>query len=78
MIFLKEKGKIAQGRLYLFVSIVIYYMTHGVVLCAAIFNFDVDHDLLKEVAQAIQYPMTTFATYTLGGKVVDVFKNNKK
>jgi len=78
MIFLKEKGKIAQGRLYLFISIVIYYMTHGVILCTGIFNFDVDHELLKSVAEAIQYPMTTFATYTLGGKVVDVFNKNKK
>lgn len=78
MNILKENGDFSQGRVYLFISIVIYYMTHGVVLCAGVFNVDVDHELLKSVAEAIQYPMTTFATYTLGGKVVDVFKNNKK
>ena len=74
---LKENEKYSQGRVYLFVSIVIYYMTHGVILIAGIFDFEVDHEILKSVAQAIQYPMTTFATYTLGGKVVDVFKNKK-
>ncbi len=71
---LKEDGKYSQGRVYLFVSIVIYYITHGVILCAGVFDFDVDHDILKSVAEAIEYPMTTFATYTIGGKVVDVFK----
>tara|TARA_R110002167_G_scaffold110087_4_gene280355 strand:+ start:17623 stop:17868 length:246 start_codon:yes stop_codon:yes gene_type:complete len=76
--FLKEKGNYSQGRVYLFLSIVVYYLTHGVILLAGIFDFDVDHQILKSVAEAIQYPMTTFATYTLGGKVVDIFKKSDK
>jgi len=52
----------------------VYYATHGIMLVAGISDFEVNNDLLKSVAEAIEYPMTTFATYTLGGKVVDVFK----
>jgi hypothetical protein len=75
---LKEKNKISQGRFYLFLSILVYYITQGVILIVGIFKFDVDKELLASVASAIEYPMTTFATYTLGGKVVEVFKNKNK
>ena len=71
---LKEGNKYSQGRVYLFISILVYYATHGIMLVAGISDFEVNNDLLKSVAEAIEYPMTTFATYTLGGKVVDVFK----
>jgi hypothetical protein len=74
---LKEKDKFSQGRVYLFLSIFVYYMTQGIILITAFFNFDVDVELMKSVADAVEYPMTTFATYTLGGKVVEVFKKQK-
>lgn len=75
---LKENNKFSQGRVYLFISIIVYYLTHGIIMCAGLWDWNVDVMLLEDVAKAVEYPMTTFATYTLGGKVVDVFNKNKK
>ena len=64
--------------MYLFISILVYYITQGIILLVGICKFDVNKEILESVANAIEYPMTTFATYTLGGKVVEVFKNKNK
>ena len=75
--FLKENGKISQSRFYLLVSVIFYYITQGIILFAGMFNWDVDKEILTSVANGIEYPMTTFATYTLGGKIVSIFKKEK-
>ena len=74
---LKENDKYSQGRVYLLVSIIVYYCTQGVILLTGIFSWDVDKEILGSVAEAIEYPMTTFATYTLGGKIVKIFDKSK-
>jgi len=75
---LKENNKFSQGRVYLAIAIAVYYFTQGIVLLAGMINLDVDKDILASVADAIEYPMTLFATYTLGGKAVDIFKSKDK
>ena len=74
---LKENGKYSQGRVYLLLSVLVYYKTQAIILLAGIFAWNVDKEILAAVAEAIEYPMTTFATYTLGGKVVSLFNKSK-
>lgn len=75
---LKEEGKYSQGRVYLLVSVIVYYKTQAIILLAGVFAWEVDKEILASVAEAIEYPMTTFATYTLGGKVVSLFSKGKE
>jgi len=77
MEMLKENGKFSQGRIYLLVSVVVYYINQLIILLAGLMGWDVDKEILASVAHAVEYPMTTFATYTLGGKVVEIFKKKE-
>ena len=73
---LKENGKYSQGRVYLFASVLVYYITNFILMVVGVFSLDIETENLSLIIEAVKYPMTTFATYTLGGKVVQIFKKN--
>ena len=74
---LKENGKYSQGRVYLFVSVLVYYVINIILMAVGVFKLEIDTDSLNVIIEAVKYPMTTFATYTLGGKVVSIFKKDE-
>ena len=73
---LKEKGMYSQGRVYLFVSIVAYYVTLTILTLTGLFSKRADIDLnnFTIVVEALKYAMMLFAGYVFGGKFLDVVK----
>ncbi len=72
---LMERGKYSQGRVYLFWSVVAYYITLGTLLVAGIHkNSDLDVDKFKLITEALEYAMVLFGGYVFGGKFLDVVK----
>lgn len=74
---LKENGIYSQGRIYLAVSVIVYYGTIGVLTIAGIRKSDIDINNFTIIVDALQYAMTLFASYVLGGKIVDVYRSFK-
>lgn len=72
---LKEKGKWSQGRVYLFLSIVSYYITLGILTNVGLQKSDVDVDKFKMIVDALEYAMTLFGGYVFGGKFIDAYKS---
>jgi hypothetical protein len=85
---LKEYNKItktkewSQGRVYLFVSIIAYYLTLTLITLAGLSKKHNNLDLnnFEIVIEALKYAMALFAGYVLGGKALEVIKafQNKK
>jgi hypothetical protein len=72
---LKEKGRWSQSRIYLFWSIIAYYLTLGIITFGGLNpNYDLDMNKFKIIIDALEYAMVLFAGYTFGGKFVDAFK----
>lgn len=85
---LKEKTKdgelkYSQGRAYLFVSVICYYLTLAIVTYKAYKpDSNINTETLKIIMEALQYAMVLFGGYVFGGKFLDVVKviggGNKK
>jgi len=73
---LKERGKWSQGRVYLLVSVIVYYITLGFLMVAGLHksNSDLDLDKFKIIIDALEYAMVLFGGYVFGGKFLDVVK----
>ena len=73
---LKEKGKWSQGRVYLLVSVIAYYITLGFLMVAGLHksNNDLDLDKFEIIIEALEYAMVLFGGYVFGGKFLDVIK----
>ena len=79
---LKKNGEFSQGRVYMFISVVAYFGTHGIMLFKAYHPTDseINIEYLKMVRDGLEYAMALFGSYTFGGKFLDVFnqlKSNK-
>ena len=53
---LKERGKWSQGRVYLLVSVIVYYITLGFLMVAGLHksNSDLDLDKFKIIIEALR------------------------
>lgn len=72
---LKERGKWSQSRIYLFWSIIAYYLTLGIITAGGLNpKYDLDMDKFRIIIDALEYAMVLFAGYTFGGKFLDVVK----
>jgi hypothetical protein len=76
---LKEKNGLnysySQGRVYLFVSIICYYIIIGLITTKSLkAGVVVDVNPLKMVIDALQWSMGLFAGYVFGGKGLEVLK----
>ena len=73
---LKEKGKWSQGRVYLLVSVIAYYITLGFLMVAGLHksNNDLDLDKFEIIISALEYAMVLFGGYVFGGKFLDVVR----
>ena len=74
---LKERGKYSQGRVYLFWSILVYYLTLGILTINGISKSDIDIENFKIVIDALEYALTLFSGYVLGGKAIEIVKSIK-
>ena len=76
---LMEKGYYSQGRIYLFISVLAYYVTLGILTCTGISkkHADIDINNFKIIVDGLQYAMVLFAGYVFGGKFVDVLRESK-
>jgi len=76
---LMEKGNWSQGRIYLFISIVAYYVTLSILTCTGLSkkHSDIDINNFKMIVDGLQYAMVLFAGYVFGGKFVDIFREAK-
>jgi hypothetical protein len=76
---LMEKGFYSQGRIYLFISVLAYYITLGILTCTGMSkkHADIDINNFKMIVDGLQYAMFLFAGYVFGGKFVDVLKEAK-
>lgn len=80
---LKEKTKdgsikYSQGRVYMFISVVAYFGTLGVITYHSYHptkdNPSVDIEYLKIIIDALKYSMMLFGGYVFGGKFIDAGK----
>tara|TARA_R110002074_G_scaffold349701_1_gene520444 strand:- start:8 stop:301 length:294 start_codon:yes stop_codon:yes gene_type:complete len=75
---LKEKGKWSQGRIYLLVSVAVYYITLSVLMVAGLHKSNedegLDMDKFEIIIEALKYAMMLFGGYVFGGKFMDVIK----
>lgn len=77
---LKEKaadGRIlySQGRVYLFLSVIVYYATIGLMACKSMKpDMNINMDVLKQVIEALQWFVLLMAGYVFGGKFLDAAK----
>lgn len=72
---LKEKDKYSQGRVYLFLSILAYYITLTILTLKGVYNYkEVDLNSFKIIVDALQWAMALFAGYVFGGKGLDILK----
>jgi len=69
---LKEKGKYSQGRVYLLLSIIAYYMTLGIITHSGVKGTDLT--TFTTVIEALQWSMGLFAGYVFGGKGIEAIK----
>lgn len=78
---LKENGVYSQGRVYLFWSVIAYYITLGILTYSGIVKNDIQMENFKMIVDALEYAMTLFGGYVFGGKfieVIKVMKSNKQ
>jgi hypothetical protein len=67
----------SQGRIYLAISVISYYLTLGILITAGIYKSNIDLTNFTIVVDALEFAMVLFAGYVFGGKVVDIFKGIK-
>ena len=62
---LQERGKWSQGRVYLLVSVIVYYITLGFLMVAGLHksNNDLDLDKFKIIIEALECAMVLFGGY---------------
>jgi len=79
-----NENKFSQGRVYLLVAIIAYYLTLGILVVAGMQKSnDIDLSKFRIVVDALEFALVLFGGYVLGGKIVDIFKiirptNNQK
>ena len=77
-----ENGRWSQGRIYLFWSILAYYVTLGILTITGMTRkANIDMNNFKIIIDALEYSMTLFAGYVLGNRFLEIFKvlkSNKK
>ena len=75
---LTEKTKYSQGRVYLLVSVIAYYVTLGVLMVAGLNKSNegdgLDMDKFEIIIEALKFAMMLFGGYVFGGKFMDVIK----
>jgi len=72
---LKEKGKYSQGRVYLLISILTYYLTLGILTHSGIKKgSEIDLATFNNIIDALQWSMGLFAGYVFGGKGIEALK----
>lgn len=65
----------SQGRVYLLISIIAYYITLGFVTWKALHpNTDIAMPTLNTIIEALQWAIALFAGYAFGGKLVNTVK----
>ena len=65
----------SQGRVYLLISIIAYYITLGFVTWKALHpNTDIVIPTLNTIIEALQWAIALFAGYAFGGKIVNTVK----
>jgi hypothetical protein len=87
---LTERTKYSQGRVYLFFSIIAYYITLGILTVYGMdagkdHETDVDLNSFEIIIESLKYAMVLFAGYVFGNKgletiktVTEIFQNGKK
>lgn len=75
---LTEKTKYSQGRVYLLVAVIAYYVTLGVLMGAGLHKSNegdgLDMSKFEIIIEALKFAMMLFGGYVFGGKFVDVIK----
>ena len=76
---LKEKTpdgfRYSQGRVYLLLSIICYYITIGLMTSKALKpNMDIDTKTLEMIIEALQWAIALMAGYVFGSKGLEVVK----
>lgn len=77
---LKDKGSntYSRGGVYLFWSVLAFYLTLGVLTIAGISNkFEIEIDKFKLIVTSLEYSMGLFGGYVFGGKFIDAYKSIK-
>ncbi len=70
-----HETKFSQGRVYLLIAIIAYYLTLGILVVAGMNkNNDVDLSKFRIVVDALEFALVLFGGYVFGGKLVDVFR----
>ena len=78
---LKEEGKdkiyrYSQGRVFLLLSILIYFVTIGLLTSKALKpNISIDLNAVSKVIEALQYTIALFSGYVFGGKSIEAVKS---
>lgn len=71
----EEEGKVkfSQGRVYLFIAIIAYYSTLGILTFAGVGkkHAELDMNNFGIIVDALKYSMGLFAGYVLGGKALN-------
>jgi hypothetical protein len=68
---LKENGTYSQGRVYLLVSVIAYYLTLGILTFAGIRKDELNMENFRIIVDALQYAMALFGGYVFGGKFIN-------
>jgi hypothetical protein len=70
-----QEAKFSQGRVYLLIAIIAYYLTLGILVIAGMNkNNDVDLSKFRIVVDALEFALVLFGGYVFGGKLVDIFR----
>ena len=65
----------SQGRVYLFFTVIVYYITIGIVMSKALKpTLSINEETLNTVINALQWAIALFAGYAFGGKVISGVK----
>lgn len=65
----------SQGRVYLLIAVVAYYITLGFVTWKALHpKTDIAEGTLDTIIEALQWAIALFAGYAFGGKIVNTVK----
>lgn len=73
---LKEKDKWSQGRVYLLLSVIVYYSVLGIITYKGMYCITlIDLNSFKIIIDALQWAIGIFATYAFGGKGIELIKN---
>jgi len=77
---LKEKGKdgksyYSQGRTYLFLAVISYYLTLGIIFIKSLKpDADIVLEPLNVIIEALQWSMLLMGSYVFGNKGIDAVK----